>query len=254
MASWAARRKGLYALGVLGVLAAVVAVIAIPLFYDEPNCFDGEQNGGELGIDCGGACAQLCEQQIDKPVVRWSRAFEVVPGVYNAVAYVENPNTQAQNTSVTYTFKLFDERNILIAERRGRTFLTRTGIEPIFEPTIETGNRVPARTFFEILDAGSWHKREDKLPTLSVENRTLTARESAPRLTAQVRNEGLDPVSDIEVVATLFDSADNAVATSRTVISRIESRTSESVVFTWPQPFDATIARIDIIPRIAPVE
>ena len=32
----------------------------------EPTCFDGLQNGGETGVDCGGACA-FCIPECDVP-------------------------------------------------------------------------------------------------------------------------------------------------------------------------------------------
>ena len=62
MSKWSSKRKGkiLIAIGILIVLVILFAFIQ----YENskvPTCFDGIQNGGESGIDCGGTCALQCK-------------------------------------------------------------------------------------------------------------------------------------------------------------------------------------------------
>ena len=56
------------------------------------TCSDHEQNGDEAGVDCGGACLLVCLSQVEDVSVLWARSFRVVPGRYNAVAYLVNHN------------------------------------------------------------------------------------------------------------------------------------------------------------------
>jgi hypothetical protein len=52
-------------LGVMVLLVIVIAVLAHIYFTDScGTCFDGKQNQGELGIDCGGPCRECAQQAI----------------------------------------------------------------------------------------------------------------------------------------------------------------------------------------------
>ena len=61
-------------------------------FHKTPTCFDGVKNQNEKGLDCGGVCTRICSGDISTPIVMWQRVFQVTPGVYSAVAYIQNPN------------------------------------------------------------------------------------------------------------------------------------------------------------------
>src|SRR3989344_4463131 len=91
--AWASRRKSIY----LGLIVVVLTLIFFLVFwnfwYTAPNCFDGFRNGDEEGVDCGGSCTLVCKASVIRPIVRWDpRLFEVLPGVWSALVYVENPN------------------------------------------------------------------------------------------------------------------------------------------------------------------
>lgn len=248
--SWSSRRKTAYISFFLLISFIVAGAIFYFGFYEKPTCFDGKQNGDEAGIDCGGSCQLLCSTQIAEPVVLWSRAFMITEGVYNVIAYVENPNADSGIPSVSYTFKLFDDRNILIAERKNITFISPNGISPIFEGGIMTGERIPARTFFELGKSREWNNAEDLRSSLTITNKVLSNPDSLPRIDATISNSSVDEFADVEVVATVFDVNDNAIASSKTFVNLLPKRSSQSIVFTWPQPFPQVMARIEIIPRI----
>ncbi|MFQ5661902.1 MAG: hypothetical protein ACE5F2_01460 [Candidatus Paceibacteria bacterium] len=206
-------------------------------------------NGDERGIDCGGSCENLCLAQISDPVLLWSRAFKVSEGNYNAVAYIENPNFSAGVSRISYIFKLFDEENLLVAERKGRTFISPNGITPIFEGAIRTGERIPSRAFFEFSGAPQWAELTDERSSLSVSDIVLSDENSSPRVDALLSNDSIEDILDIEAVAVLFGADDNAIAVSSTFINRLSDRTSQNIVFTWPNKFDSSVSRIEIIPR-----
>ncbi|HEU5114911.1 MAG TPA: hypothetical protein VFT82_04055, partial [Candidatus Paceibacterota bacterium] len=123
MASWSTRRRWSY---LLIFAALVVLFFGVPfffLFYKAPTCFDGKQNGNETGIDCGGSCARLCPADFAAPRVLWSYSVQVVPGVFNSLAYVQNPNPSVEADNVPYLFRLYDSQGLLIAERTGKAFV-----------------------------------------------------------------------------------------------------------------------------------
>lgn len=245
--SWARRQQTFY-LGLLGGIAALAVLgLLLALLAERPTCADGKQNRDETGVDCGGSCASLCPADVRPPAVLWSRALPVAPSLYHLVAYVENPNP-AGTSAAPYSFKVFDGKNILIAERRGTAYLLPGTVNPIIEVGVATGERVPARTFFEFTDAARFTKPARELPRLLARGIVLVDG-AAPRVEAELANESLRDAEEVEAVAILYDEAGNAVAASRTMIDRVRRSSFVPIVFTWPEPLPAPVARVEIVPR-----
>jgi len=247
--SWASRRRTLYGGGVFLFLALTVGLPTFLWWYEEPTCFDGIQNQGELGIDRGGPCTLLHQSQVKKATVLWTRSFEVVPGVYGAVAYVDNPNFDAGIRNVRYSFKLFDAESLLVAERRGSTYISPNGVTAVFEGAIASGERVPIRAFFEFLEEPQWERVLIGVEGLSIGERRLLNEESAPRLEGEVKNDSFSDIRDVEIIATIFNADNNAIASSRTVVPLLAKQSSAPLVFTWPKPFGTPVAKVEILPR-----
>lgn len=249
---WARRRQILYSAGIALFFGAIIAPIVFFATYKPATCFDGELNQEETAIDRGGPCQRLDERFLQPHAVLWSRAFPVRDGFYNAVAYIENPNSLGGVYDAAYQFKLYDDRNILIAERFGRVPVFPGKVFPIFESRIDTGNRVPVRTFFTFINDFVWERMEDPTLGLVISNQSLSNVESSPRLDATVRNTAVTDREDVVIVATLFDAANNAIASSRTLIERLGPNQETPIAFTWPRAFSDSVSRIDIVPLALP--
>ncbi|PIT96537.1 hypothetical protein COT82_02670 [Candidatus Campbellbacteria bacterium CG10_big_fil_rev_8_21_14_0_10_35_52] len=248
--SWASKRRTAYFGTAIFIVITVAGILFFLIFNKEPTCEDDKKNGDEQGIDCGGLCDKLCATQVSAPIIIWSRSFKVSEGVYNSVAYVENPNFTASAPKIPYTFKIFDDNNILIAERNGNTFISPDGISLIFEGAIITGNRIPARTFFEFSEAPIWTRTNGDKSSLSINNIKLSVADISPRVDAVLSNNSLLAARNIEVVAVVFDANDNAIGASATFVESISDRSSQDIVFTWPNKFDQSVSRVEIIPRV----
>ena len=236
---WATKRKLQY----FGLIVAVLLIfVVIPFYvfiYQAPTCFDGFKNGDETGEDCGGSCKLLCSAQIAEPIARWDpRVFKISAGVYSVVAYLENPNVTGEVVNAPYVFKLFDKQNVLIAERKGRTFIPKGATFGVFEGGIEVGERIPTRATFTFEGPLMWTRNVLQSPQLTVVNKALTRLETSPRVDAQVTNNSFERVQNIELVAIISDGSGNAIAASRTFIENLERGTTMPIVFTWPQPFE----------------
>ena len=250
MISWSTRRQFLYITVAAVILFLSVALPTYFVVYKAPSCSDGVQNHGEQGIDCGGPCALICKSSALDIIVHWQRAFRVKDGVYNALAYVENPNIDSGIGKISYRFKLYDSENILIYERDGQTFIPPNKIFGIFESNILTGSRIPARTLFEFLGEPIWQKNYAVSPALSMGNKLLSEQDGLPRLTATLENHEGATVDNIEVVAIVYDSEDNAIASSRTIVDSLERGGTSDIVFTWPEPFVNTAVRTELTYRV----
>jgi len=250
--SWASRRRTFYILGIVLFFMVTVGIPAAIFLYKPPTCFDGKLNQEETDVDKGGPCLLLDERTLVPHAVVWSRSFEVRDGTYSAVAYIENPNGEAGVQRVGYRFGLYDERNVLVAERDGVTFVSPGGVTPVFQGAIDTGRRIVARTYFEFTEPLIWERMQSKAGILTIYNKDIADTGNTPRLTALVKNESVADVVDPSFVAVAFDTAGNAFAASETLLPRIPAGDVRELVFTWPDAFSYAVGRLDVLPYLPP--
>ncbi len=236
------------------VILAVFAVIVYEKFLNRaPTCFDQIQNQDEKGVDCGGVCALLCPLESRPPIVVYSRLFKAGPGAYSALALVENPNQNVYSKSINYIFKVYDANNVLLFEVPGTTFAPPGRIFPIFEHSILTGNREASKITFEIDDSSiQWEKGQFKDPDIRVNNVLNQTVDTRSRVTADILNNEVYPLKNLEVIAVVYDAEGNAHESSSTNVDYISPNNKASVTFTWNYTFDFDVSKIDIIPRAVP--
>ena len=237
---WAFWRRTQYTIGFFAVLTSIGVFVYYTQWYVAPSCFDGMQNADERGVDCGGACLRVCQADIEQPEVLWVKSFRVVDGQYNSVAYIENRNQEVGSPEVAYVMKLFD-REGLITERSGSTVLPPNGVYPLFEGRIITGDRVPTKTTIEFGTNAVWLPATAGREQFSLERRDLENADTKPRLVVRLRNNSLEEGKDVEVVATIFDQTGNPLTSARTVVEYFSGRTTENIIFTWPEPIAMTL-------------
>ncbi len=251
--SWASRRRIIYA---TGVILFFLIVIGGPLLYSylkkPPTCTDGIRNQGETSVDKGGPCPLLDTGSLSPSAVLWTRSFYVRSGSYDAVAYIQNPNQDAGARAVPYRFGLYDEHNVLIAERTGMTFLMPGGITPVFEGAIDTGNRVVSHTYFDFTEPVIWERMADTSGAISVSNTQISDVTTSPRVTANVLNTSVAGIQSMAFVVIISDPAGNAFAASQTALTELAAGESRQVIFTWPSPFNITVGKVQIVPLTAP--
>ncbi|MFH0804128.1 MAG: vWA domain-containing protein [Candidatus Zambryskibacteria bacterium] len=238
--SWATRRRAIYLGAIVFALSAISYIIFWQFWYTTPTCFDNAKNGDETGVDCGGSCVLICRADVLQPIVKWDpRLFEVLPGIWSILVYVENPNTNIDVTYVPYTFTIYDESNKILAERKGATILPKNKTVGIFEGSIAIKEGVrPKRAVFELGDNILWNKNEKVGEDITITHGSILRLESAPRIEANVKNESTEEIKNIELVVVIFDGLDNAIATSRTFVENLKKNENTNIFFTWPKPFD----------------
>ena len=249
--TWSLKRQIFY-IGVLILFLAVFGFLIIsPTFNKAPTCTDNIQNGNETGIDCGGSCASACLAQVSPVSILWARAFEVIPGRYNAVAYLVNHNKNSAVEQISYRFRFADADNVYIGKREGITFIPPSGNFAVFEPGIDIGNSIPVYTTFEFTETPVWLQvSQDKIDQLKVfvSNIQLQGETTSPRLSASIKNNSLFTIPDVDIVAILYDAGGNAVSASRTYLSQLAPLQNADINFTWPQAFSSVVVAKEIIP------
>lgn len=255
MSKWAEKRKR-NILIVLGILFFILVAFLIFSFQNKkPTCFDGVQNGTETGVDCGGDCQRVCRNEVYDLVVWWERPFRVAHGVYNVVAYFENQNLNSGLRKIDYEFRLYNKDNLLVSEpREGTTFIEANKRSAIFESGISTGDSDAYTAFFKITSIQDWEKIDQSFSynLFHVHEPNLSNQDLAPKISASIENKTLYNFVDIPVIALVYNNRNNAIAASRTYIDTLSQGEKQDVFFSWPEPFNDTVSRIEIIPRVNP--
>lgn len=252
--TWSQRRKISYVVGLLTVLSVIAGFAIRQATQTAPTCFDNKQNQKEFGVDCGGPCAKYCVNELSDPKIRWKKVFEIRPGIYHAVAYIEHTYPTAAAQHVGYTFKMYDENNTLIAERSGTTFLGTMGRTAIVETLIKTGKAKPSLVRFTFNQPISWEKVSPLFSqaVFGVERTSLESFTGGTRLTAIVKNSNRIEFYGVPIVALLYDAQDNVITASQSIIPHLPAEESTTVSFTWPFALSSDVAHIEIIPRTNP--
>lgn len=255
MSKWAENKKRNITI-VLGILLFIALIfITFSVQNKKPTCFDGLQNGQETGLDCGGSCQKVCRDEVRNIVVWWERPFKVTHGVYNVVAFFENQNLESGIKEVAYEFRLYDKDNVLVSEpRRGTTFIESNKRSAVFESGITTGDNEAYTAFFKISSVQNWERTDLSFSynLFNIGEPILSSQDTTPKITATIKNESFYNFVDVPVVVIVYNNKDNAIAASRTYIDSIEQGETQSVYFSWPEPFSENVSRVEIIPRIDP--
>jgi len=249
MDPWARRRQTIV-LGTVAFIALGIAVGAYFLYRPALSCSDGIQNQGELGRDCGGPCAPVCQGEARPLVVEWVRVFPVSSGLYDVVARVSNPNEAIGTPSFSYTFELFDSENLSITRKVGTTFVNPNESFYIFESLISVGARIPARAVLTIDTTHAWSRYTDTVPKLSIVNKQYVD-DPAPLATATLINNTLKTLTNIRALVVLFNEEGIAYGASATVVKNLIKDAQEPLSFTWPSSFGTDPARVDMQSRVS---
>lgn len=260
MATWASRRRLLYAsIFILSIIAAISAVYFL-VFYKAPTCFDNKQNGGEFGIDCGGKCKRLCQSYFQAPRIKWGGAKieKLADGLYNVASYIENPNINGAAIDVPYKVSLYDAQGIFIVEREGKVTLYPRRNSLAFQTSINTQKRIPVRATFEFTAQPQWFKSDDKLGGITVLDKKYTENENGSSLEVVIDNKNILPYSDVGVSVVLYDSNGNVIGFSQTLIDHIPGKNSIEnssptiAPYTWSINRNGSVASIEVMPMITP--
>lgn len=245
MFSWATRRQ-FTVIG--GILLAILVLFVLPSYFilrERSSCMNGTQDGDERGIDCGGSCRYLCENEAQAPLVHFARAVTVGKGVYGAVAYLENRNQDAGARAVPYVMKTYDAEGILVGEKHGNAYLPPRKVFALFEGSMETGDRIPVRATFNWKEPPRFERMSED-PLIDVRSKRFETVPEGSRLDAVLYNMSLSNISGIEVTALLFDGKGNVYAASATRVNELSGERTAAISFTWPRAL-AEPSRMEVL-------
>ncbi|MFW5853650.1 MAG: hypothetical protein ACOCU8_03460 [Patescibacteria group bacterium] len=250
--TWRRKRQLMYIAGIVGFFL-LIGLFFYWWYKPRPNCFDGIQNQGELGVDCGGPCERVCSHEVKPLQVNWARAFEIRPGVFHLVAEGENLNRNFMVPEVDYRFLVYDNEGQR-QEFTGRSFVNPSENFIIMETNVSLDIE-PDQVLFEFVahDKIDWQRDVEPLDVLRVRQGDFEV--GVPtRLEATLVNKSLREIYEVEVVVLLLDADNNVYMASSTLVPGVGAMSDRNIVFTWPQEIKSNPVFVNFYPRVNRME
>jgi hypothetical protein len=223
----------LYGAGYLLVLFLIISGIYLIWLKPAPSCFDGRQNQGELGVDCGGPC-QPCEIQTLTPLqISWLKNFPVDKNTIIA-AEIKNPNLNWGAENFSYTFRLYDIYDNEIYTLTKKSFIYSGEVKFIVEPNVnvemaQIGNI--AMSFSSI----NW-KPQAEFPRPETQLRGLKTESGPPiRISGLFLNNNPYGLSRANVLGFIYNQKGDLISASKTELGKTGAFEESSFQITFPQ-------------------
>ena len=119
----------------------------------------------------------------------------------------------------------------------------------IFIPSVQTGKIKTTKTFIDFESVQSLTLAEEKKNNLLVTSKIINKDDYQTRLTVGIKNIGLSPERNIEVVAILYKENGDIINISKTFVKYFNKREEKKVEMTWQKSFDSENIRVDVYLR-----
>ena len=202
-----------------------------------PSCFDGIQNEGEQGVDCGGPCAKLCLPSDIQPVaaIGGVSVFTPLAGHATLLVDVVNPNSDFAADTFSYTFDLYDASGNVIQSIPGTSFIYADQTKYLVVPNAVVSGSVDHAGI--TIGNINWVPTDQMgvIPQFSFKN-IVTAQVSSDTLAVSGQIIDSDPSSfaNIEIIAVLKAPQGNVVGVSNTELNSIAPNQAEDFSVMYP--------------------
>lgn len=247
---WASRKKLTFLAALAVIVIGGALLLIFPLLNRPATCSDKKKNGQEAGVDCGGACQYLCQEQVVPLELVWTRALLSGPKRVNLVAYLRNENKTAGVQKASYKFTVYDNKGDIVVIKEGTTDVAANGNIAIFSGPVDVGERKVQSTTFEWTSPLYFSTLSEKSLTSKIEtvDTKLDKTEATTHLYATLRNTTRLEYRAVPVVVILYNKEDNAVLVSRTVLDRLLPEEKTDISFSWNLVLEEDIAKIEVLP------
>jgi len=215
----------------------------------EPTCFDGIQNQGEEGIDCGGPCnaCPIPPPPVEDLIVSWTKIIPTFQKSYDLVARIKNSNSDYGANFIDYNFKIYNNQNSLIGEKSGKTFILPGETKYIIKPFSSSENAL--RTILEFSQI-EWQKLKIyEEPKITINQKTYQKLSGDPyygEASGIVVNKSLYDFDKILINVVLFDEEENILGAGSVELLTILSGEERYFNILWPYPIPGKISFVDM--------
>ncbi|MDP2648104.1 MAG: FxLYD domain-containing protein [Candidatus Yanofskybacteria bacterium] len=220
------------------------------LATENPTCFDGKQNQGEEGVDCGAVCGILCDPETQPLEIISSQIIQTQDQEYDFIAFIQNPNTAYGVSELSYEIRFLNPSHVEVARRGGKFYIQPGQTRYIVEQAIESEDSiVSAELRFE---NPQWQKIEGEktaidFPLKSEQYQDIGSAPVYSQFEGVISNNSNFDLDRVDVTVLLLDQAEAVVGVNTTVIRTLPARTERYFKVTWPFKVPGTVARTRVI-------
>lgn len=217
-----------------------------------PSCFDGIQNQGEEGIDCGGPCLLTCEEKnLEEIEILWVKTLPGQNDFYDLAAQIKNLNQNYGSGQIPYHFELYDSGNNLIAQYSGSTFILPNQTKYLVQIRIEASHSGQVSEVNLSFGEIEWQKLEDyRLPQLFIQQKEYHLLESEELGFSQAKGVLINKTNfdfdKIDIDILLFDSFHQLIALNTTEVKTLLAGQGRDFVATWFEKIEGQVSFVEM--------
>ena len=223
------------------------------LFVTEPTCFDSVKNGREEGVDCGLlACGVACEPVVLPLNIISQKLIEVMPGDYDFVAQINNPNSSLGASMARYNLNLAGDTGAS-SIRSGTFYILPGQTRFIIITGVRSGTSL-SKISMNITEV-KWERVKNFVNVnflVQRKNYSIVNRNGVfSELEAVILNNSDFDFDKVEVGVVLFNENNDIIAVNKTDIRTLLSRTERYFKVSWPTELPVSIRQdVEILTNV----
>lgn len=233
-----------------GLFFLIIILIIISIFYfnfrSKPSCFDGKQNQGEEGIDCGGPCLKTCLTPDFRNIeVQWVKLLDVKSQLI-LMAKIQNPNSNLASYSFDYEFNILSNGQIL-KKIYGESFIYAEEVKYIEEfinkENIDNKN---LEVKFVIKNIHWVKSKNFTKPKIDLMNTDIQFKDDFNYVFGRIKNSDFISLNNIQILANLYDDRNSLISSSKTLIDDISPAEIKDFEIIFPKDIDISKYKLEI--------
>lgn len=235
------------------VFLIVLMGTGIYFFFLKPpaTCFDNKRNQDEQGVDCGGMCQVVCQENIIGTDLEITEIAFVKSqaGQYDVLGKIYNANDEIGASSFVYTVLLQDGAGNVLATRSGESYILPQETKYLLELNLAT-EIIPVSASLRISEV-KWERFTgfQEKPVINVYQKRYNAISSGAgfgEAYGLLSNESPYDFRSIIVKVILRDIAGNPLAFNTTEMRTVKSHEERDFRLVWPNAFSGTVEKIEM--------
>jgi hypothetical protein len=231
-------KQVIYGILYLAILGGIITGIYFLFLRPSPSCFDGIQNEGEQGVDCGGPCATACLPSNTQPISPLGavQVFSPLKGHVTVLAHLENMNADSGASLFDYTVTLYGiDGSTTVATLPGSSFAYADETKYIVFPNVAVTSSV-SRADITINDT-QWMPADQMgfVPQFTFTNeQDVASGNGYVTVNGNITDRDVASFNNVIIVAIFKDAAGMPIGASETELDSIAPGDTQSFSISYP--------------------
>lgn len=244
-----ARKRLIIGMVFFGLIAFLSALVYFAFLKPPATCFDAKQNQDEEGVDCGGACALVCQEQITAQNLE-VREVAVVPagnGRVDVLGKIRNPNPDIGVSAFRYAFEIKNHEGAVVL-REGTSFILPGEEKYLMALNVELAGSLSSALH---VSEAEWERFTDYRgrPSINFYHKRyseLSGGSAFSEAYGLLINESPYDFRSIRVKVILRDGAGKPLAFNSTEMRTVQANEERDFRLLWPTSFPGAVSQVEM--------